>query len=217
MFLLASNSPRRKELLALTGLPFSTQPADIDESVLPAENPLDYVKRVSEAKAGKLSAESNKDVILAADTIVVDGTEILGKPATKDDARRMLIQLRGRVHFVHTSIVIVKPGEGRMERDLCSSRVEMRQYSNDEIQEYIDSGDPMDKAGAYAVQNRDFSPVVHFGGCFANVMGLPLCHLQRTLAKFSISPVKNVPTECQHYLMYDCPIHAKVLAGEQIG
>lgn len=216
MFLLASNSPRRKELFSLTGWAFESKPADVDESVLPAESPLDYVRRVSEAKARKIAGGEN-GLVVAADTIVVDGSEILGKPTSVEDAKRILLQLRGRYHSVHTSLIIINSQNMLMDRDLCSSQVEMRNYSDVEIEEYIRSGDPMDKAGAYAVQNRGFHPVVNFGGCFANVMGLPLCHLQRTLGRMGMTSVKNIPEACQAHLQYDCPIHEKVLSGLQVG
>lgn len=217
MFVLASNSPRRKELFTLTGWPFTTKPADLDESVHADEAPLDYVRRVSDAKARKSAVGMVGGIVIAADTIVADGKEILGKPPSIEDARRILLQLRGRLHDVNTSLIILESESSKLATDLCSSRVEMRDYSNAEIEEYIKSGDPMDKAGAYAVQNRAFHPVVHFGGCFANVMGLPLCHLQRTLVKMGFSPVENIPEACQTHLQYDCPIHQKVLSGMQVG
>jgi len=157
------------------------------------------------------------DIVIAADTIVVDEKEILGKPNSKEDAFRILDQLRGRKHIVHTALTIFEPKTHRIETDLCTSLVEMRKYSDLEIEDYIQSGDPMDKAGAYAVQNREFKPAVNFKGCFANVMGLPLCHLQRTIAKYDIKPVKIIPNACQKYLQYDCSIYREVLLWKKNG
>lgn len=217
MFILTSNSPRRRELLKLTGWNFVIQPADLDETPLACELPLDYVRRVAQEKLRKVEADVTTEVIIAADTIVVDGNEILGKPASEDDAFRILKSLRGRRHTVHTAVSVLRSKDQRVECDLCTSLVEMRHYSDQEIEQYILSGDPMDKAGAYAVQNRKFKPVVNFNECFANVMGLPLCHLQRTLAKFSIFPPNDIPDACQRHLKYDCPIHRDVLLWKTAG
>lgn len=211
MFILASNSPRRKELLALTGWSFVIQPADVDETPLAGELPLDYVRRVAREKLRRVKADAATEIIIAADTIVVDGNEILGKPASETDAFRILKQLRGRRHTVHTALSVLQSKTWRTKDDLCTSLVEMRNYSDQEIGQYILSGDPMDKAGAYAVQNREFKPVVNFTECFANVMGLPLCHLQRTMAKLDFLPLNDIPDACQRHLKYDCPIHRDVL------
>jgi MAF protein len=215
---LASNSPRRKELLSWLGLDFTVRPADVDESVQPGEDPQTYVQRLALAKARKMSGSAGfKELVVAADTTVTDGKNILGKPADAAEARMMLKQLRARVHFVHTAVVVLSPAAGRIEQALCSSRVRMRAYSDDEIAAYIKTGDPLDKAGGYAIQNPEFSPVENFKGCYASVMGLPLCHLEHTLRRMGFGERKNVPFVCQKRLSYNCPIYQRVLNGEDVG
>jgi len=215
---LASNSPRRKELLDLLGIEFTIRPADVDESENIGEDPRAYVQRLAVAKARKVSSSAGfKQIVLAADTTVTDGKVILGKPANAAEARLMLRKLRGRVHFVHTAIVLLAPASGRSATDLCSSRVRMRAYSDDEIEAYIQTGDPLDKAGAYAIQNEAFNPVDQFKGCFASVMGLPLCHVERNLKRMGYGDRKELPFRCQKKLSYNCPIYQRVLNGEDVG
>jgi MAF protein len=215
---LASNSPRRRELLAWFGLDFSVRPADVDETELPGENPQVYVQRLALAKARRMSGSAGfKELVLAADTTVTDGKVILGKPKDAAEARLMLRKLRGRVHFVHTAIVILSPAGGRIEKELCSSRVSLRAFSDEEIEAYIKTGDPLDKAGAYAIQNAEFMPVEKFKGCQASVMGLPVCHVERVLRRMGYGERKNLPFVCQKRLSYRCPIYDRVLNGEDVG
>jgi septum formation protein len=101
--------------------------------------------------------------------------------------------------------------------DLCVTEVPMRDYSDQEIEAYVQTGDPLDKAGAYAIQHPDFQPVDDLSGCFASVMGLPVCHLVRSLRKLDIPPRADVPTNCQSLLNYQCPVYRAVLRGEQVG
>jgi septum formation protein len=217
-WILASNSPRRKELLSLFKQPFIVSPADIDETELPSETPGDYVCRLAKTKAEVVANRfPMADVIIAADTTVADGNEILGKPLDCEDGRRMLRQLRGREHQVYTAITISIPAEGVLQQELCLTQVPMRAYSDDEIEEYLQSGDPMDKAGAYGIQHRGFHPVESFQGCFASVMGFPACHLARSLKKLGKMPLIEINIACKQYLQYDCPIAIRVLAGENIG
>jgi MAF protein len=217
MILLASNSPRRKELLSLTGWDFRVITVDVDEGQKDGETPLQYVRRVAADKASRITNAKRDDLVITADTIVINGNEILGKPVSQADAAQILRLLRGREHQVVTSFMLNQSGKKRVEVDECCSQVRMRSYSEEEIAAYVASGDPMDKAGAYAVQNRIFHPVTDFRGCFANVMGLPLCHLARTLKKFGIIPMKNIPAACQAYLQYHCHIHAQILSGMNLG
>ena len=182
-FVLASNSPRRKQLFGLGGWDFTVIVADIDETPFENESPRDYVIRLAQAKALAVQPKAEADaVILGSDTTVVDGNEILGKPVHDEDARRMLNQLRGRVHQVYTAIAILQ--NGKMVTDLSIIDVPMRAYSDAEIESYIQSGDPMDKAGAYAIQHPEFQPVSFLEGCRAGVMGLPMCHVLRSLKQF---------------------------------
>jgi MAF protein len=209
--ILASNSPRRKELLALVGWPFEVRPADIDERQRPDEPPVRYVRRLACEKAQAI-AEREQGLVLAADTIVVDGDDLLGKPADPGDARRMLRQLRGRTHQVYTGIALIDTDTGASMDDVCRTDVPMRDYSDAEMDAYIASGDPLDKAGAYAIQHAGFHPVTGMTGCFASVMGLPLCHLSLALRCLGFDPPEALPERCQATLGYECPIYEEILS-----
>jgi len=223
VLLLASSSPRRRRLLALGEWEFEVYPANIDENHLPGENPAHYVLRLAETKARTAAVEAAEAqpgwLVVAADTIVVDhtpsGAEILEKPASQAEAFQMLSQLRGRSHQVYTALAIFDPTKERLLTDLCVTDVPMRAYSEVEITAYIASGDPMDKAGAYAIQNAPFHPVDHLEGCYASVMGLPLCHLQRTLRRFGILPTVNLPQACQTEIKYTCPVYEEILENRE--
>ncbi|MBL8061899.1 MAG: septum formation inhibitor Maf [Anaerolineales bacterium] len=211
-FVLASNSPRRRQLFGLGGWTFSVIAADVDETPLENESPREYVIRLAQAKAFAIQARAESDaVVIGSDTTVVDGNEILGKPVDEADAERMLRQLRGRVHQVYTAIAAVQ--NGKMVTDMSMTDVPMRNYSDEEIAAYVKTGDPMDKAGAYAIQHPEFQPVAFMEGCYAGVMGLPMCHVLRVLKQFNISPSTNVPAACQQLLNYDCRVSSLILKG----
>jgi len=224
---LASTSPRRRELLALGGWEFSVQPTEVDESQRPGEVPSAYVLRLAKSKARACAAShwnsrrmpADEDrIFLAADTaVVVDGNAILGKPRDTGQAVEMLRRLRSRTHQVYTGIAVTGVSDGNLCTDLCVTDVPMRIYSDEEIETYVASGDPLDKAGAYAIQHSRFHPVETISGCYASVMGLPLCHLTRTLRQFEVVPSTDISAECQSRLDYKCPIFASVLRGEQVG
>jgi len=215
--ILASNSPRRKQLLSLGGWPFKVAVADVDESQFNNEVPGDYVLRLAEAKARKSAENATSDsVVVAADTTVVDADEILGKPVDADDAIRMLKRLRGHTHQVYTGLALLRMEDGRTVTDLSVTDVPMREYSDEEIMAYVQTGDPLDKAGAYAIQHPDFHPVENLTGCFASVMGLPLCRLTFLLQQFDISPDSAVELRCQAEIQYDCPVADAILHGERI-
>jgi predicted house-cleaning NTP pyrophosphatase (Maf/HAM1 superfamily) len=130
----------------------------------------------------------------------------------------MLRRLRGRTHQVMTGLAVLLQGAPeRMVTDLCVTDVPMRAYREAEIEAYVASRDPLDKAGAYAIQNPDFHPVEKLRGCYASVMGLPLCHVVRSLRRLGVEPPSDVPARCQDALAYRCPISAGVLRGEQLG
>lgn len=211
---LASNSPRRRQMLGWLELPCRLQPADLDETPLSGEAPPDYVRRLARAKAHAAAHHSQPgDLVLAADTTVVDGAEALGKPAYPHEAAMMLLRLRGRVHQVHTALTVLQVGAQRQVSVLCTSDVRMRWYSDAEMQEYIKTGDPLDKAGAYGIQHSGFHPVEDFMHCFANVMGLPLCHLDVVLGGWGTTqPAGRVPALCLQHLGYECPVHAGMRA-----
>jgi MAF protein len=214
---LASNSPRRRELLALGGWKYDVLNAQVDETPLPGEDGIKYVQRLAKSKAHAAAIGAGvAGVIIAADTSVIDGQSsgkvmILGKPRDRDEAMGMLRGLRGHAHQVHTAIFILNTPEGTELSDLCTTDVPMRNYSDEEIEAYVAGGDPMDKAGAYAIQHVGFHPVQKLAGCYANVMGLPLCHLTRNLLKLNIPPLANVPWACQTALEYNCPVYPQIL------
>lgn len=219
LLVLASSSPRRRELLALAGLNFEVAPAEIDETPYPDEMPRQYAQRMADSKSQIVGLRQNQEaLVLAADTIVVDSSlgkeQILGKPADPAQATQMLRQLRGHEHTVYTALSLSSTPGSLPLTDLCATSVPMRDYTDLEIEEYIASGDPLDKAGAYAIQHPGFKPVPRLQGCYANVVGLPLCHLVRTLDKLDIQPQTDVPAACQDFLSYKCPIYQRVLSGE---
>jgi MAF protein len=151
---------------------FDVASADVDESLLPDENPAEYVLRLAEAKA---RAIPHPNLVIGSDTAVVDAGEILGKPRDAREAEFMLRRLRGRTHQVYTAIAVWDETSKKMISELSISNVSMRAYGDAEMLSYIETGDPLDKAGAYAIQHPEFQPVEEFEGCFASVMGLPLC------------------------------------------
>jgi septum formation protein len=172
---LASASPRRRELLARLGLTFRVVPADIDETPLPGERPVALVRRLAAAKAAAVAG----DPVLAADTIVeVDGT-ILGKPVDADDARVMLRRLSGRAHHVHTGIA-VRSGE-RVQVDVATTVVTFVPLTPALVDWYVAGGESLDKAGAYAIQGTGGAFVEHVRGSVSNVVGLPLTTVVRLL------------------------------------
>jgi nucleoside triphosphate pyrophosphatase len=169
---LASRSPRRAELLTAAGIPFVVRVADIDETPLPDEKPHDYVLRVAEQKAREVPA-SDSEIILAADTTVVLGTEILGKPVDAADAIRMLTALAGRRHDVLTGVCIMRGG-AVLALEVASTGVCFRPMSAAEIADYVATGEPMDKAGAYAIQGIASRWIARIDGSYTNVVGLPV-------------------------------------------
>jgi septum formation protein len=218
ILLLASNSPRRRQLLALGNWKFNIVVSDVDESQLAGEAPKEYVLRLAQAKALAVVEKANLEhIVIGSDTAVINGNETLGKPKDEEDAERMLKQLRGHTHQVYTGVAIYQVRDGKMLTELCITDVPMRAYSDDEIKAYIQTGDPMDKAGAYAIQHPNFQPVESMSGCYASVMGLPMCHVTRTLQKLDVHPVADVPMACQILLKYQCPVSNAILRGESNG
>lgn len=188
--ILASASPRRRQLLSLLGYPFEVVVSGADEDAHLDAGPADYVLRTARHKAETVAGElppagDARRLILAADTTVaLDGT-ILGKPATPAEARAMLVALRGRDHDVHTAVCLVD-SDGREESSVHTAVVTMRDYSEAEIETYIASGDPFDKAGGYAIQHPAFRPVAGLRGCYLGVMGLSLCDLIPLLRRLDV-------------------------------
>lgn len=217
-FILASNSPRRKALLRNLIDNFMIVNPDVEETRHKGETPQDYVLRISEDKARAArnmihSSPGSDWVIIAADTIVVDGDQILGKPADESQAKQMLTELRGRTHTVHSGLAVFDLAREEIQTRVVSSKVFMRKYTEEEVNVYVASGDPLDKAGAYAIQNHHFDPAPDFNDCFANVMGLPLCHLAVLLHEMDCPGQFGVAERCQESNQYQCPIFSGILSG----
>ena len=218
LILLASNSPRRRELLSLGNWMFSVSVSDVDEGQQEGEAPADYVLRLAVAKARKAMLHARPEqLIIGADTAVVDGDRILGKPKDMKEATAMLKLLRGHTHQVYTALALLRVHDEQLVTELCVTQVPMRDYRDDEIEAYVMSGDPLDKAGAYAIQHAGFHPVESMKGCYASVMGMPLCHLIRALRKLDVSPGAELPLSCQSLLKYQCIVSPAILRGEQTG
>ncbi len=208
--LLASQSPRRRELLTLLGLPFDVAVADIAEGPQPGEPPRDLVARLSQEKARAVTARPDT-LVIACDTVVAFEGELLGKPRDAVEATTMLNRLRQRTHTVYSAITLLETAAGRTLTEVIKTQVAMRAYGDAEIAAYVASGDPMDKAGAYAIQHTGFHPVAELRGCYANVMGLPLCHLARRLRDWGIEPPNDVPAACQAHVGRRCAIYGAIL------
>jgi septum formation protein len=185
MLVLASASPRRQELLRNAGISFTVQPADVDETPLPGEPPRECAERLAREKALAVWRLRPQDVVLGADTIVVVDEAILGKPIDAADAARMLRQLSGRVHRVITGVCVVEAagtGENRELRTASETTlVTMNDLSDDEIRDYVATGEPMDKAGAYAIQGMASRWIPRIEGDYSNVVGLPVALVYRML------------------------------------
>ena len=180
--ILASQSPRRRELLGLYHIPFTVRVADIDEAMDPAKSPAEEVARVSKLKALAVEREEN-DIVIAADTIVVCAGQVLGKPRDEADAQRMLRLLSGRDHQVMTGYTVLR-GETAVTHTEITD-LHFRELTDAEIDGYIRSGEPMDKAGAYGIQGGAALFCEKISGDYYNVVGLPVCALGQTLREIA--------------------------------
>ncbi|MBI4363818.1 MAG: septum formation inhibitor Maf [Candidatus Latescibacteria bacterium] len=191
---LASGSERRRELLTLVGAHFECRPVRIDETPLPMERAEGYVLRLAEAKAraalaaGAAKEEPGRFAVLGADTAVTIDRDILGKPAAPEEAARMLARLSGRVHEVWTGLSLLDPVDGRAVTRAVRSIVKFSRLDDEEIGRYVATGEPLDKAGAYAVQGRGALYVEAIEGSYSNVVGLPLSHLKQALRLLCEAP-----------------------------
>ena len=223
--ILASGSQRRQQFFRELGLSCTVIVADIDETPLPGEHPGAMTCRLAEEKARAVALRLGQDgaasstpaaLIVASDTTVALGDAIYGKPADADDARRMLGDLRAREHQVISAVSVLHLPSDRQATRVNTTTVAMRDYSDGEIDAYVQSGDPLDKAGAYGIQARNFNPVERLTGCYAGVMGLPLADLADLLAEFGIAVAASIPAVCGGYNTFACcaatPSHSAAIA-----
>ena len=183
--ILASQSPRRRELLTLIGIPHEVQPADLDESLQPGEAPVPHAERLARSKAEAIAVREPGAVIVGADTIVVLDGEILGKPATPHEAQATLRKLSGRTHTVHTAVAVSR--QGRTVSGVESVEVTFRPLTSDQIDAYVATGEPMDKAGAYGIQGFGAVIVERVHGDYFAVMGLALGRLVGLLEEVGVT------------------------------
>ncbi len=183
---LASSSPRRTQLLSSVGLDHEVVHPSVDEAMDPQESVESLVERLALAKVRKVSEARPGDVLVGADSMVVLDGVPLGKPASPDEAFQVLRSLRGETHTVVTGVAVLDAARGLEWVDICATDVVMRDYSEEEMEAYVASGAPMDKAGSYGIQDEPFNPVSGVEGCYTNVVGLPLCTLADMLDKAGI-------------------------------
>ena len=190
---LASASPRRQELLRNAGIPFTVQPADIDETPLAGESPRECAERLARAKALAVFQRNPQKCVLGADTIVVVDDTVLGKPRDAEDAARMLRRLSGREHGVITGVCVVTPVTSRqlpvaskVKTASETTLVTFCELSDDEIRFYVATGEPMDKAGAYAIQGLASRWIPRIEGDYSNVVGLPVALVYRMLRELGV-------------------------------
>jgi septum formation protein len=188
-FILASASPRRRELLASIGLTFDVIPSHVPEVRGEGESPEEYVARLSREKAEAIASGHPSDWVIAADTTVLLGEELLEKPLDEADARRMLATIAGRTHIVYTGVTLQNLSHAWRETRIAESEVRMLPLSSEDIAWYVKTGEPLDKAGAYAVQGIGAMFIDSIHGSYTNVVGLPLATLFQMLRKAGLDPL----------------------------
>jgi septum formation protein len=192
--ILASASPRRAQILRDAGVSFSVLSSAIDETPYPGETPAELVERLSAAKAELVAARTvGPAILLAADTVVVLDGQILGKPRSTEDARRMLGQFSGRTHAVLTGVTLIRLPDMERHQFVESTLVNFAPLSDDEISRYLATDEPYDKAGAYAVQGRAGRYIPRIEGCYFNVVGLPLARVIASLQELGWSEENESP------------------------
>ena len=202
--------------MQLVGYPFVVRAADVDERLISHPDPAENVVETAVFKAVTIaqSPPTQGQIIVAADTTVALDKQMLGKPKDASEAEQMLRSLRNRQHEVHTGFVLLDVGSGKQLKRVSTAVVTMRDYGDEEIREYIATGDPLDKAGAYAIQHPVFQPVAALDGCYTAVMGLPVCDLLLALAEFGVplradlTAVYQAHQGANHH--YFCPIYEKL-------
>ncbi|MHA1651289.1 MAG: Maf family protein [Candidatus Helarchaeota archaeon] len=183
---MASESPRRRALLKKIGVEFERIRPKYQEIMHKGDTPEKYIWNNAVQKAKSVIDEIDEGIIIAADTIVVKDREILGKPKDKNDAQRMLKTLSGTSHYVYTALVVLEKFSNKMEVKIEKTKVEMRKLEEDEILRYINSGEPLDAAGGYKIQEQGAKFIKRIEGCYYNVVGLPIASLVEMLKKFNI-------------------------------
>jgi MAF protein len=214
-FILASQSARRRELIKLCGYPFNSMVAEVDEASVSHPNPAQDCIKTAQLKAGAIfdqiaDPREKRTIVVAADTTVALDGETLGKPRDEEDAYQMLAALRDRTHEVHTGVVVIDLDSGKELVGSHTAVVTMRRYTDGEINDYVATGDPLDKAGAYAIQNCKFKPVVKLHGCFLGVMGLSICHLLQLLEQLDLPNLSNLADLNAAHRRYLCPEYDKI-------
>jgi len=193
--ILASASARRAEILRVAGIPFSVLSSAVDETPIPGETPAEMVRRLAAAKAELVAARAiGPAIVIAADTTVALDGASLGKPRTSDDARQMLEQLSGRTHSVITAVALIRLPDVERREFIETTQVHFSTLSDDEITQYLASGEPFDKAGSYAIQGLAGRFIPRIDGCYFNVVGLPLARLCKALAELGWSEETTVRT-----------------------
>jgi len=190
-FILASQSPRRRELLASIGLTFDVMPSDVPEVRQAGESPEEYVARLSRDKAAVIAAKHGDAWIIAADTTVLLGDELLEKPADDADARRMLATIAGKTHTVYSGVTLQNAAGGWRDTRVAETEVRMLPLDERDIAWYVSTGEPLDKAGAYAAQGLGGMFIDSIHGSYTNVVGLPLALLFQMLRRAGIDPLKS--------------------------
>jgi septum formation protein len=185
--ILASGSPRRRELLAKLGVPFEVIASEEPESISAGANPKAQAIALAEHKARAVASGLRSGLVLGADTIVAIDGELLGKPTDDTDAARMLRRLSGREHSVVTGVALVDMETGACQTSAVTSLVRFRSLRDEEIAAYVATGEPGDKAGAYAIQGLGADLIAHLNGCYTNVVGLPLCEVERLLTSAGVT------------------------------
>jgi septum formation protein len=190
--ILASQSPRRKELLEQIGVNIKVSPSKINEEIVSLKNPEAYVKELSFLKATDISVAYPESWILGADTIVVVGDQLLGKPQSKTDAVEMLTKLNDGEHSVYTGFCVINQKKKSIVKQSVETKVYFKRLSDAEIQWYVNTGEPFDKAGAYAIQGVGAFLVKQISGSYTNVVGLPVCEVVETLMHLNIIQFKDL-------------------------
>lgn len=184
--ILASQSPRRKQLLEQVGLQFEVEASQVEESFLDSDSPEETVCRLSRVKAEDVASRNPNSVIIGADTVAIFEDQIIGKPKGTKSARELLTKMSGKTHEIVTGFTVIDSDTGKSVTESVISRVRFRDLGEDEIDRYVESGEPLDKAGAYGIQEKGAVLVDHIDGDYSNIVGLPLTALSETLKQFNV-------------------------------